>query len=166
MVDQRGLSDDSGMSSTRDVNIEEFQTLTQRVATQKRQLEVILAILRPSVVTASVPSTARVTVTQEANTPVVTIMTTLPTTTAARPGMIVEAVIGTSQGRLNGPRASSIRGECGVLLDITVSLLLYVVLLMFCDCGGGGGGCKDQGLVRDNITVVHWSPDVPEHPPS
>ncbi|KAK9123652.1 hypothetical protein Sjap_013254 [Stephania japonica] len=89
MVDQRDPSDDSGTSSTRAVSIEEFQTLTQRVAAQERQLEEILPILRASIVVASVPSTARVTVTQEANTPRVTTMTLLPTTTAMRPVMAV-----------------------------------------------------------------------------
>ncbi|KAK9103217.1 hypothetical protein Sjap_020471 [Stephania japonica] len=89
ITDQRGLNDDSGTSSPRAVSIEEFRTLTQRVAAQERQLEEILVILRASVVAASVPSTARITVTQEANTPVVTTTATLPTTTAAKPVMAV-----------------------------------------------------------------------------
>ncbi|KAK9130783.1 hypothetical protein Sjap_011270 [Stephania japonica] len=89
MADQRGPSNDSGTSSTRAVSIEEFQTLTQRVAAQERQLEEIMAILKASVVVASVPSTARVTVTQEENTSEVMTMTTLPTTTVARPKMAV-----------------------------------------------------------------------------
>ncbi|KAK9090837.1 hypothetical protein Sjap_024014 [Stephania japonica] len=49
MTDQRGLNDDSGTSSHQAVNIEEFRTLTQRVAAQERQLEEILTILRASV---------------------------------------------------------------------------------------------------------------------
>ncbi|KAK9102659.1 hypothetical protein Sjap_019913 [Stephania japonica] len=36
MADQKGPSDDSGTSSTRAVSIDEFQTLTQRVASQER----------------------------------------------------------------------------------------------------------------------------------
>ncbi|KAK9096308.1 hypothetical protein Sjap_021805 [Stephania japonica] len=36
MADQRGPSDDSGTSSTRAVSIDEFQALTQRVASQER----------------------------------------------------------------------------------------------------------------------------------
>ncbi|KAK9123267.1 hypothetical protein Sjap_012869 [Stephania japonica] len=35
MADQKGPSDDSGTSSTRAVSIDEFQTLTQRVASQE-----------------------------------------------------------------------------------------------------------------------------------
>ncbi|KAK9145318.1 hypothetical protein Sjap_005221 [Stephania japonica] len=62
MTDQRGLSDDSGASSTRSISIKEFQTLTQRAVAQEQQLEQILAILKASVTAASVPSTARVTV--------------------------------------------------------------------------------------------------------
>ncbi|KAK9144377.1 hypothetical protein Sjap_004280 [Stephania japonica] len=89
MTDQRGLNDDNRKSSPRAVSIEEFQTLTQRVAAQERQLEEILAILRASVTAASVTSTARVTVTQGANTPGVTTMIFLPTTTAMRPVMAV-----------------------------------------------------------------------------
>ncbi|KAK9090896.1 hypothetical protein Sjap_024073 [Stephania japonica] len=89
MADQRGPSDDNGTSSTRAVSIEEFQTLTQRVAAQERQLEEILAILRASVAVASIPSTGRVTVTQEENTQGVTTMTMFPTTTTMRPVMAV-----------------------------------------------------------------------------
>ncbi|KAK9109992.1 hypothetical protein Sjap_018052 [Stephania japonica] len=88
MADQRGPSDDNETSSTQAVSIEEFQTLTQRVVTQERQLEEILAILRASIAVASVPSIARVTVTQEANTPGVTTMTLLLTTTTMRPVMV------------------------------------------------------------------------------
>ncbi|KAK9116867.1 hypothetical protein Sjap_015814 [Stephania japonica] len=89
MTDQRGLNDDNGTSSPRAVSIEEFRTLTQRVAAQERQLEEILTILRASVAATSVPSTARITVTQEANTPVVMTTTTFPTTTASKPVMAV-----------------------------------------------------------------------------
>ncbi|KAK9137699.1 hypothetical protein Sjap_008293 [Stephania japonica] len=89
MVNQQGPSDNSGTSSTRAVSIEEFQTLAHRVAAQERQLEEILAILRASVVVASVPSTARVTVTQKEYTPGVTTMTLFPTTTATGPVMAV-----------------------------------------------------------------------------
>ncbi|KAK9155170.1 hypothetical protein Sjap_002650 [Stephania japonica] len=89
MAYQRGPSDNSRTSSTRAVSIEEFQSLTQRVVAQERQLEKILAILRTLVAIASVPSTARVTVTQEANTSGVTTMTLLPTTTATRTVMAV-----------------------------------------------------------------------------
>ncbi|KAK9145074.1 hypothetical protein Sjap_004977 [Stephania japonica] len=89
MAYQRGPSDDSGTSNTRTVSIEEFQTLTQRVAAQERQLDEILAILRASVVVALVPFTAIVTVTQEANILGVTTMTLLPTTTATRLVMAV-----------------------------------------------------------------------------
>ncbi|KAK9144755.1 hypothetical protein Sjap_004658 [Stephania japonica] len=80
MTDQRGLNDDNVTSSPRAVSIEEFWTLTQRVAAQERQLEEILMILRASVAATSVPSTARITVTGEANTPVVMTTTTFPTT--------------------------------------------------------------------------------------
>ncbi|KAK9137634.1 hypothetical protein Sjap_008228 [Stephania japonica] len=89
MADQRGPSDDSGRSSTRAVSIEEFQALMQRVAAHERQLEEILVILRASVVVASVPSMARVTITQEANIPGVTTMTLLPSTTSTTPVMAV-----------------------------------------------------------------------------
>ncbi|KAK9102805.1 hypothetical protein Sjap_020059 [Stephania japonica] len=89
MVDQWGPSDDSSTSSTRAVIIEEFQTLTQRVATQERQLKEILAILRASIVVASVPSKDRVIITQEESTPGVTTVTLLLTTTAMRPVMAV-----------------------------------------------------------------------------
>ncbi|KAK9137705.1 hypothetical protein Sjap_008299 [Stephania japonica] len=89
MVNQQGPSDDSGTSSTQAVSIEEFQTLAHRVAAQERQLVEILAILRASVVVASVPSTARVTVTQKEYTPGVTTMTLLPTTTTMGPVMAV-----------------------------------------------------------------------------
>ncbi|KAK9116419.1 hypothetical protein Sjap_015366 [Stephania japonica] len=89
IADQRGPNDDSETSSTQTVSIEEFQTLTQRVAAQERQLEEILAILRASIVVALLPSTARVTITQKVNTPGVTTMTLLPTTTVTRPVMAV-----------------------------------------------------------------------------
>ncbi|KAK9091346.1 hypothetical protein Sjap_024523 [Stephania japonica] len=89
MADQRGLSDENGTSSPRAVSIEKFRTLTQRVVDQERQLEEILAILRASIAAASLPSTDRVAVTQEANTPVVMTTTTLPTPTTARPVMAV-----------------------------------------------------------------------------
>ncbi|KAK9137965.1 hypothetical protein Sjap_008559 [Stephania japonica] len=64
-------------------------TLVERVAAHERQLEEILATLRASVASASVPSMARVTVTQEADTPMVTTTTKLPTTTAAKSVIVV-----------------------------------------------------------------------------
>ncbi|KAK9090696.1 hypothetical protein Sjap_023873 [Stephania japonica] len=60
-----------------------------KITDQEQQLEEILVILRASVAVASVPSTVRATVTQEENTPGVTTMTLLPTTTATRPVMAI-----------------------------------------------------------------------------
>ncbi|KAK9089959.1 hypothetical protein Sjap_023136 [Stephania japonica] len=86
-ADQAGSNNDNGKALTHFV--EDLHALTQRVATQELQLEEILAILKVSVVTASVPSTTRVTVTQEANTPGVMTTTMLPITTSARLVMAV-----------------------------------------------------------------------------
>ncbi|KAK9137729.1 hypothetical protein Sjap_008323 [Stephania japonica] len=122
ITDQQGRSDDSRTSSTRAVSIEEFQTLMQRVAVHKRQLEEILVILRASVVVASVPSTVRVTVTQEENTPRVTTMTLLPTTTTTR---LVMAVV---------PRASA---EIAPATLTVVAILPKEILRDLCRIASG-----------------------------